>query len=144
MEEEGPTIETQESEAMQNFNNTEIILNVGGKIFKASREVLTNEKDTFFSSLISFNSDKNQGSEYFIDRNNTFFELIVNHLKGIDVLPLMREMSELQLNLLREEVDFYCIKSLNFKSFILLALLLEKLLLLQFPPDVFLGELGTL
>jgi hypothetical protein len=52
-----------------------------------SVDTLTHEKDTFFSTLFSgnFKTDfKNESSrdEYFIDRDPTYFGLILNHLRG--------------------------------------------------------------
>ena len=49
---------------------------------------------------------------YFIDRDPTYFSIILNHLRGVDSGPILKEMTENERYLLFEEAKFYQIQSL--------------------------------
>ena len=83
-----------------------IYLNVGGIYFTTTRQTLLS-RDSFFSGLVS-HCDENQ-TEFFIDRDPTHFRIILNHLRGSDVLP----PESVMLSELYAEADFYCLDELK-------------------------------
>ena len=60
-----------------------IRLNVGGKIFCTSKTTLTRIPNTFFSALLSgeISSLKDETGAFFIDREGSWFEPILNYLR---------------------------------------------------------------
>ncbi|KAF0983699.1 hypothetical protein FDP41_007614 [Naegleria fowleri] len=92
-----------------------IKLDVGGKIFKTSKETLLSRKDTFFYAMIS--SGKWLPDEegcYFIDRNPKMFPYILDYLRygKLDVHQLTTQ----QKAILAEEADYYLIPELATKT----------------------------
>lgn len=89
-------------------------LNVGGEIIKTSVDTLTNEKHTYFSVLLSeaVNKAPDADGEYFIDRDGGNMRIILNYLRGNDMLALMKGMDQVQRDLLRQDVEYYGIESL--------------------------------
>jgi WD40 repeat protein len=108
-------------------------LNVGGKEFLTSLDTILSEPDTFFCALIHFQNGNvvNNGklSEYaaerekepcyFIDRDPTYFPIILNHLRGYDVYTSIQRLGEAK-ELLLQDVLFYGLNSMK-KYFPLLS-----------------------
>ncbi|EFC36754.1 K+ channel tetramerization domain-containing protein [Naegleria gruberi] len=88
-----------------------IKLDVGGKIFKTSRETLLSKKDTFFYAMIS--SGKwlpDEDGSYFIDRNPKLFHYVLDFMRygKVDLSALDKSKRDL----LREEADYYLISEM--------------------------------
>eukprot|EP01080_Neovahlkampfia_damariscottae_P008903 gene8903-851_t len=98
-----------------------IILNIGGKRFMTSLETLTQKKGNFFSAMFSgqFNSHPDDEGEYFIDRDPTYFEIILNHLRYPEKHVDFTHFNARQLKDFQYEVDFYGIETLKSKIEIL-------------------------
>ena len=75
-------------------------LNVGGCYFAVSSTTLT-VHDTFFARLVAGTPAHD---EFFIDRDPSYFRLILNWLRGSNVLPRDEDVARE----LRVEADFYC------------------------------------
>ena len=85
-----------------------IKLNVGGMIFKASKEVLMSHKDTYFYAMLSsrrFLPDED--GAYCIDRDPQLFPYILDYLRNGTVD--MTDLTETQQEQLSIEADFYMI-----------------------------------
>eukprot|EP01118_Nematostelium_gracile_P013027 TRINITY_DN4860_c0_g1_i2.p1 TRINITY_DN4860_c0_g1~~TRINITY_DN4860_c0_g1_i2.p1 ORF type:complete len:309 (-),score=89.29 TRINITY_DN4860_c0_g1_i2:4-930(-) len=84
----------------------QIYLDIGGKIFSASRETLTSVEGTYFYAMLASNSWKpNERGCYFIDRDPTHFERIMTYLRTKEMK--YDGLSEEQLQELEEELDYY-------------------------------------
>jgi hypothetical protein len=92
-----------------------IKLNVGGVVFTTTIDTMASEKDTFFSAMFSgrFLMEPDDEGEYFIDRDPTHFDIILNHLRGVDVASKIKEMTTSQREFLQQEVNFYGITTLH-------------------------------
>ena len=85
-------------------------LNVGGTFFWTTRETLTTQGPHMLSAMIQHaNPALLIDDAYFIDRDPNAFRWILNYLRGSKVLP-PKESSE--MNLLREEAQYYAIDNL--------------------------------
>jgi len=93
-------------------------LNIGGKIFVTSLNTLTSQRDNFFAAMFSgnFKTEPDEDGEYFIDRNPSHFQLILDHLRGIDVKSQIDSMTRLEKSQLFNEVDYYLISGLKVKE----------------------------
>jgi hypothetical protein len=90
-----------------------IKFNVGGTHFETSRENLTREEGTFFSILFSGRWEikvNPKDDAIFIDRSPTLFGLVLDHLRGEDIL--FDAFTEIQYAKLKKEAEFYQIGSL--------------------------------
>lgn len=84
--------------------------NVGGKTYCTTKTTLTNQGENFFSSLLSdrIPSLKDKDDNYFIDRNGTLFEFVLDFLRTGD-LDLPEHISK---HALLKEARFYLIDPL--------------------------------
>lgn len=84
--------------------------NVGGKTYCTTKTTLTNQGENFFSSLLSdrIPSLKDKDNNYFIDRNGTLFEFVLDFLRTGD-LDLPEHISK---HALLKEARFYLIDPL--------------------------------
>jgi WD40 repeat protein len=94
---------------------SKIVLDIGGSRYTTIVDTLTRESNTFFSALLSEygNWQPDKDGTYFIDRDGTHFNIILNHLRGSDVSQEIRELSDREKKQLHEEVKFYMIHSMN-------------------------------
>lgn len=85
-------------------------LNVGGSVFWTTKETLTSHGPHMLSAMVQHNNPARMVDDaYFIDRDPNAFRWILNYLRGSRVLP-PKESSE--MNLLREEAQYYAIDNL--------------------------------
>ncbi|KAL9642655.1 hypothetical protein ABK040_009734 [Willaertia magna] len=104
-----------------------VTLNIGGTKFITTADTLLSEYDTFFSDLILFleknnyNFNRNNNNELFVDRNPSYFHVILNHLRGYNVYSEIQTLNYYEKQKLAQDVTFYNIESM-FKYFPLLSL----------------------
>lgn len=69
--------------AIQEYQDQNIKLNVGGTIFEVAKSTLMKEKDSMLSIMFSgrFPLVKGEDQAYFIDRDPTYFRFILNYLR---------------------------------------------------------------
>jgi len=119
LESEKKSIEKEKKE-IQDFKNKlnalvktpqKIKLNVGGKIFTSSVLTLTSEKSSLLAAMFNgqFDLKQDDDGEYFIDRDSKYFDIILNYLRGQSIA--LNNLTEQELHALKEEVEFYEIKS---------------------------------
>jgi len=100
-------------EKIHQFTTKKVRLDVGGKIFSCSLDILCRE-DNFFCSMFSgrfqLEQDQFDGS-YFIDRSPFYFEYILDFLRNGKVK--IDRLTDVELKELIEEADFYQIISLK-------------------------------
>jgi len=84
-------------------------LNVGGKRFSTSRQTLTWNQDTFFTSLLSgrIPSQKDEKGNIFVDRDPKLFAVILNFLRTKEL-----QLRNVDLSALRHEAEYYGITPL--------------------------------
>ncbi|GFN97158.1 BTB/POZ domain-containing protein kctd3 [Plakobranchus ocellatus] len=90
--------------------SSEIVhLNVGGTRFSTSRQTLTWNPNTFFTSLLSgrISSHKDESGAIFIDRDPKVFSVILNFLRTKEI-----QIRNVDLSALRHEAEFYGISIL--------------------------------
>lgn len=91
----------------QSIAHTKVGLNVGGQIFAASRDVFLRFENTYFHVLLQSPSwGPGKDGAYFIDRDPTFFNCIMESLRSgrpVDCTGLSLE----QVEKLRVELDYY-------------------------------------
>ncbi|KAL9654740.1 hypothetical protein ABK040_008537 [Willaertia magna] len=93
--------------------NKPIKLNVGGTVFTTLLNTLTSEPDTFFVTFFSDYFAKEMTDVcYFIDRDPKYFNLILNHLRGNDIVKKIESLNDNDLLNFVEEVHYYQIESL--------------------------------
>ncbi|KAH9258742.1 hypothetical protein BASA81_003244 [Batrachochytrium salamandrivorans] len=105
-----------EPQIQQHYASVPVKLNVGGKYFSTNLENLTRDPRTYFGVMFSgrWNIKINPKDDaVFIDRDPTYFGLILNYLR--DGTIEVDELSTTQTNLLLREVDFYQLGSLYSK-----------------------------
>eukprot|EP01006_Ploeotia_vitrea_P058385 TRINITY_DN69322_c0_g1_i1.p1 TRINITY_DN69322_c0_g1~~TRINITY_DN69322_c0_g1_i1.p1 ORF type:complete len:333 (+),score=27.35 TRINITY_DN69322_c0_g1_i1:29-1027(+) len=112
-EQQHNTIPAQSQPAMT--NNTKMInLNVGGQRFSTSWETLMSEQDSYFWCLAKNQAwlpSKNE--EHFIDRSPVVFDVILDFLRTRQNPVGLSTLSERERTVLRSDVDFYQIHSLQ-------------------------------
>jgi hypothetical protein len=87
-----------------------ITINVGGTIFKTSKQTLLSIKDNFFTkALTAENFDQNK--ELYIERSPKFFNIILNYLRGQEVK--LKYLGKYQIELLHDEVKYYELNELD-------------------------------
>jgi len=100
-------------EKIHQFTTKKVRLDVGGKIFSCSLDILCRE-DNFFCSMFSgrfqLEQDQFDGS-YFIDRSPFYFEYILDYLRSGKIK--IDRLTDVELKELIEEADFYQIISLK-------------------------------
>ena len=84
-----------------------ISLDVGGKIFKTTREALTSINNSYFSTLAELNITKLVN----IDRDYKHFNIILNYLR--DKSQVILPISEHDLLQLEQEANYYCLPDLT-------------------------------
>ncbi|CAL1527593.1 unnamed protein product [Lymnaea stagnalis] len=90
--------------------SSEIVhLNVGGTRFSTSKQTLTWNPETFFTSLLSgrISSDRDETGAIFIDRDPKLFSVILNFLRTKEI-----QLRNVDLSALRHEAEFYGINAL--------------------------------
>ncbi|GFR62246.1 BTB/POZ domain-containing protein KCTD3 [Elysia marginata] len=90
--------------------SSEIVhLNVGGTRFSTSRQTLTWNPNTFFTSLLNgrISSNKDENGAIFIDRDPKIFSVILNFLRTKEI-----QLRNVDLSALRHEAEFYGISTL--------------------------------
>ena len=101
-------------EINQTAGNT-IKLNVGGQYFTTSKTTLLADKNSMLGTMFSGYHEltKSSDSSYFIDADGTYFQTILNFLRGritdVNELPKDEEV----LLKLRAEADFYQLSTLK-------------------------------
>ncbi len=95
-------------------------INVGGTIFTTSKDTVQNNcSPNFFSSYLKWRPRSNY---IFVDRDPTFFNLILNHLRGYTI-TLPSEHKDLYM--IYEDADFYGISTLTTQLEEILAIKLD-------------------
>jgi len=84
-------------------------LDIGGHLFKTTRKTLLSVPGTFFDIMLSGRHEipttRMEDGTYFIDRNGSMFDHVLNFLRHRDVVTLPRDVSEQQA--LAAEAGFY-------------------------------------
>lgn len=93
---------------------SEIILNVGGKIFKTSRETINKYPDYPLAKIIGPLGKPNVLGEYFIDRNPKYFEPILDYYRTNILVKPKNLIMELYIC----ELDYWNIDNININKFI--------------------------
>jgi hypothetical protein len=116
------------------LHNDEIIrLDIGGKIFATTAEVLKRETPTFFSAMFSeYWHKKPSDGVYFIDRDPTYFGYIMSYFRNPEMENPFMGLNLMQLQLLEIEVEFYQITSLMEK----LKPVINELVKLRYPSTI--------
>eukprot|EP01111_Echinosteliopsis_oligospora_P015029 TRINITY_DN5808_c0_g1_i5.p1 TRINITY_DN5808_c0_g1~~TRINITY_DN5808_c0_g1_i5.p1 ORF type:complete len:111 (+),score=33.09 TRINITY_DN5808_c0_g1_i5:36-368(+) len=61
---------------------TKVVFDVGGKIFATTKDTLLSQPDTFFTAMMrSGRWCPDADGSYFIDRDPTYFGMIINYLR---------------------------------------------------------------
>eukprot|EP01118_Nematostelium_gracile_P004845 TRINITY_DN15777_c0_g1_i1.p1 TRINITY_DN15777_c0_g1~~TRINITY_DN15777_c0_g1_i1.p1 ORF type:complete len:253 (-),score=49.35 TRINITY_DN15777_c0_g1_i1:9-767(-) len=93
-------------EVMKEKDKSRIHLNVGGRRFATTRSTLTSLEGTYFSAMLASETWKpDPNGEYFIDRDPTYFNHILNYLRTGSVF--YRNFTEDERNDLETELDYY-------------------------------------
>ena len=85
-------------------------LNIGGRKFQASLELMLSMKDTIFYNLIT-TGRIDYTKELFIDRSPTYFPFILSYLRNKSVC--INSLSNIQIQELYDDAVFYEIKGLE-------------------------------
>lgn len=89
-----------------------IRFNVGGTLFATSRETLLAEPNVYFTALLAAKqAPKDDKGNYFIDRDPTYFGIILNFLRDANSFDA-KDYSQQQLKKLKAEAEYYCISSM--------------------------------
>ncbi|CAO3595124.1 unnamed protein product [Absidia cylindrospora] len=82
-----------------------IKLNVGGQLFETSLSTLQRDPDSILAAMFTCHSciapDENDGS-YFIDRDSTYFRLVLNYLRDLKVPSCIRDDPKIMDELMQE------------------------------------------
>jgi hypothetical protein len=97
-----------ESRTKQSFQDSIILLDVRGKIYKTTINTLRNCPDSFFSGLTNF---LNSNEPYFIDRSPEYFPYILDYLSNLK-LPI-KLFDEKTLYYIYQEANYYNLSSLK-------------------------------
>jgi hypothetical protein len=90
-----------------------ILLDIGGKIFATSQPTLTNGKSHFFTAMFSgkYSTKPNEEGTYFIDRNPSMFQVILDYLRGEEIFQ--KEMSAKDKKQLLRDAQYFQIHELE-------------------------------
>jgi len=90
-----------------------ILLDIGGKVFATSIPTLTNQKSHYFTAMFSgkYSTKPNEEGTYFIDRNPTMFQFILDYLRGEDLF--LKDMNAKDKKLLLRDAQYYQIHELE-------------------------------
>jgi hypothetical protein len=107
-------LQTKMNQARKNLKD-KIRLNIGGTVFVTSLDTMTLEKNTFFSAMFSkeFHQQPDDDGEYYVDRDPTYFRIVLNHLRGVDVKKALSGLNQWEKSLIQQEVEFYQIESIK-------------------------------
>jgi hypothetical protein len=107
-------LQTKMNRARKNLKD-KIRLNIGGTVFVTSLDTMTLEKNTFFSAMFSeeFHQQPDDDGEYYVDRDPTYFRIILNHLRGVDIKNAFSSKNQWERSLIQQEIEFYQIESLK-------------------------------
>jgi len=98
---------------IEKITKKKVKLDVGGKVFSCSLNTLIKEEPSYFSAMFSgrykLEKDEEDGS-YFIDRNPTYFEIILDYLRTGKLR--FAKFSPEEIDELTEEAEFYQIPTL--------------------------------
>jgi len=86
--------------------STKIILNVGGKLFATTKSTILQYRGSFLESLVTKDKSRlENGDRYFIDRDPTYFEIVLNFMRE----GRLRNtgLQNIDLEDLRSEFQFY-------------------------------------
>lgn len=92
-----------------------IRLNVGGCVFVTTRDTLAAERDSMLRAMFSeeFATQPDEDGEVFIDRNGRHFDIILDHLRHIDVSKEIAALDPISRHKLAQDVRFYQVQSLE-------------------------------
>eukprot|EP01006_Ploeotia_vitrea_P047157 TRINITY_DN67099_c2_g2_i2.p1 TRINITY_DN67099_c2_g2~~TRINITY_DN67099_c2_g2_i2.p1 ORF type:complete len:315 (+),score=48.71 TRINITY_DN67099_c2_g2_i2:83-1027(+) len=104
--------ETTDNPAKQqnNSNNGKIRLDVGGTKFTTTVTTLTSAPDSYFAAMLNFNDQ--QTEEFFIDRDPSLFNIILNFLRNDQVMDCI-PLSKHQQLALDHEATYYGLTALS-------------------------------
>jgi len=88
--------------------NSRIDLNVGGKRFCTSKEVLLKQKYTYFSGLLDGHWETDEDGSFFIDRSPKHFGIILEYMRSGKLM--ISNLNDEQVDSLRSELDYYQIQ----------------------------------
>ncbi|KAL0086540.1 BTB/POZ protein [Phycomyces blakesleeanus] len=90
-----------------------IKLNVGGQYFETSLSTLRRDPNSMLAAMFSGNGmiSRDPDGSYFIDRDSTYFRLVLNYLRDLRIPPSVQEDSKIMEELMQEAM-FYRIKDL--------------------------------
>lgn len=103
------SLQESSNEINKSFQNSIIVLDVGGMIYKTTIDTLRNCPDSYFSGLTKFL--KNSNEPYFIDRSPEYFPYILDYLRNT-YLPL-KLYDEKTLYNIYQEANYYCLSTLK-------------------------------
>jgi hypothetical protein len=94
---------------IESARDSKIKLNIGGKVFHTSAEVLCSVEGSLFTAMFSEGVDvqPDEDGEYFIDRNPKLFPIILDYLRGYDVKPHIKSLSSSFKKQLTEEIEYF-------------------------------------
>lgn len=105
-----------------NEPSEQVKLNVGGTMFLTTRSTLTSEQDTLFRAMLSpgsnfagsWKKDTADGCPvYLLDCDPKHFHIVLNHLRGRNVLKQLQALNAAELDALQQDVDYYGIAKLS-------------------------------
>eukprot|EP01006_Ploeotia_vitrea_P047159 TRINITY_DN67099_c2_g2_i4.p1 TRINITY_DN67099_c2_g2~~TRINITY_DN67099_c2_g2_i4.p1 ORF type:complete len:318 (+),score=63.42 TRINITY_DN67099_c2_g2_i4:83-1036(+) len=104
--------ETTDNPAKQqnNSNNGKIRLDVGGTKFTTTVTTLTSAPDSYFAAMLNFNDQ--QTEEFFIDRDPSLFNILLNFLRNDQVMDSI-PLSKHQQLALDHEATYYGLTALS-------------------------------
>ena len=102
------------------FNTTTTIdqkiikLNIGGTLFYTTIGTLLNQSETMFSAMFGgkFHADYDVNNEYFFDRNPAYFGIILDYMRGVNVVDLIESYSFQEKKLFIQELAYYGMNNL--------------------------------
>jgi hypothetical protein len=105
----GLKAEIESMEGAHVFENSAVLLDVGGHKFTTSRLTLTSVADTMLASKFSgrYPLTLNAEGAYFIDRDGRHFHHILNFLRDSGSFELSSDLTEGQIKELAKELEYY-------------------------------------
>ncbi|KAI9024419.1 BTB/POZ protein [Phycomyces nitens] len=90
-----------------------IKLNVGGQYFETSLSTLRRDPNSLLAAMFSGNGmiSRDPDGSYFIDRDSTYFRLVLNYLRDLRIPPSIQEDPKIMEELMQEAM-FYRLKDL--------------------------------
>eukprot|EP00755_Sulcionema_specki_P014491 Sspe_Gene.56818::Locus_31235_Transcript_1_1_Confidence_1.000_Length_1528::g.56818::m.56818/K10297/FBXO11; F-box protein 11 len=104
-------------EEVNKMNREKVTLNIGGYIYETSVDTLTCEEGSMLEAMFSgrFNVEKEESGACFIDRDHTYFPLILNYLreKREGVKPRKLTMDPAAADKVLREANFFGLEGLE-------------------------------